>query len=105
MTGILSALIGAKVVPPFTAAAAPSSVVWNGPDMFGFYASDTITATPTGGTGPYTYAWETVSGDSFTGYDTAAASFVTVTGNPAVVKCLVTDSLGASAYTNNVSIS
>ena len=32
-------------------------------------------------------------------------SDIRVSGNPAVVKCLVTDSLGASAYTNNVSIS
>lgn len=36
--------------------------------------TDTVTVTPSGGTGPYSYLWTKVSGDTFTPTDETAAS-------------------------------
>jgi len=70
--------------------------------------SDSVTATPTGGTGPYTYAWTRTSYTSgtaptITSAATAATTFVQTGMTPgsdqsAVFRCTVTDSLAATAY-------
>lgn len=69
-----------------------------------------VTATPFGGTGPYTYLWEYVSGDASFTVSSATAATVSwtalVTKNSsksATWKVTVTDSLAATA-TANVSI-
>lgn len=65
--------------------------------------TDATTVTPSGGTGPYTYAWTLVSGDTLT-INSPTAATTTFTGTPAynsnlsgVYRCTVTDSLAATA--------
>jgi len=59
-----------------------------------------VTATESGGTGPYTFAWSRVSG-AVINIDTPAVASTTFTGTPGVdgiltgvYKCVVTDSAG-----------
>jgi|SRR6185503_3138127 len=63
------------------------------------------TATPSGGSAPYSYAWTRESGDTLDvdGAATAIASFsvVPTPAQPvfdAIYRCTVTDNLGATAY-------
>ena len=69
----------------------------------GSVVSSTITGTPTGGTGPYTYAWTKDSGDTLTLSAALAASTTfssTLTDDEtksAVYRLTVTDSLLATA--------
>lgn len=107
MSGILTAMAGAKVAPSLTASAAPTTSTWAFVPDFGLYGStDVITATPSGGASPYTYAWETVSGPGAGAGPTAAATaMLSAEPDATVMRCRVTDSNGTSAYTNNVSIS
>lgn len=77
----------------------------NGP-----YTTDTVTGTPAGGAGGYTYLWEYVSGDSvtvvnstsvataFSGSATAPSELV------GLYRLKVTDSLGNAAYSSNVTV-
>ena len=73
------------------------------------------TATPTGGLGPFTYAWTTVSSSGLSGVAINSPSAspttftATVTGGEgstgtAVFRCTVTDSLGSTA-TDTVTVS
>ena len=113
MTGISSLLAmagGSAAAPPspLTASAAPTTETWTYDGGLGYYVSGDVTATPSGGTTPYTYAWERVSGyvaAGAIGPTSAVTPFVSLFGTTTVFKCLVTDSLGVTAYTNNVSIS
>jgi hypothetical protein len=92
----------------FSAAASPTSLyeTRSGP---GAVTTDSTIVTPTGGTGPYTYAWALVSGDAFTVNSPTAAtttfSTTLISGQEksAVYRCTVTDSLAAEA-TATVSI-
>lgn len=69
--------------------------------------SETVTCTPSGGTGPYTYAWTRISYTSGTAPTsnsaaTAATAFTQTGLGPgdtesAVFRCTVTDSLAATA--------
>lgn len=110
MTGISSLMVGGKVLPTLTAAAAPSTGTWTLTGEF-YETTVNIVATPTGGTSPYTYAWEFVSGpppeDSGFNlhYTFATVKPASMTNVASVVRCLITDANGQSAYTNNVSIS
>lgn len=65
-------------------------------------------ATPTGGIGPFTYAWSIVTSSGLTGLSLSNAAYATVTFNATVVggqgssgtatlSCTATDSLGATA--------
>lgn len=92
--------------PPLSLASSPDPV--SGGSLGGAPATtDTTTATPTGGTGPFTYAWILISHTSgtpptITSAATAATEF-TQTGlglgdrESAVFRCTVTDSLLATA--------
>lgn len=62
-----------------------------------------VTVTPTGGTGPYTYLWDRISGASAVGVSNPTGSVVTFSANvpknqerSAVWRCTVTDSLLAT---------
>lgn len=71
-----------------------------------------FTATPVGGAAPYTYAWEEVSSDStwtITAPTSAETGFIAqdVSANSstgAIFKCVVTDTTGAEAETNEVQL-
>lgn len=70
-----------------------------------------VTVTPAGGTGPYTYSWSHVSGDSAVQVlspSAATTAFVANCGKnqtkAAVKRCTVTDSLSATAFVD-VSVS
>lgn len=63
----------------------------------------TVTVTASGGTGPYTYGWYHVSGDSAvqpTAATSATTGFVANVGKNqikrAIKRCVITDSLGAT---------
>jgi hypothetical protein len=76
----------------------------------GSVTTATVTVTASGGTGPYTYAWTNVSGDTFTvtaptGATTAFQTTVTLGQDKSgVYRCTVTDSLAAT-YTVDVAVS
>ena len=92
--------------PALSLAASPTSV---GGGSFGGSpaTTDSTTATPTGGTGPYTYAWTLISYSSGTAPTINSATSATTTFiqtglgpggyESAVFRCTVTDSLAATA--------
>jgi hypothetical protein len=103
-----------SLAPPMSAVAAPATVSGN---TFGTgtATTDATTVTPSGGTPPYTYAWQTVSYDNPTPPDVDSPSSAATTFNQtgigpgesysAVFRCLVTDSTPGTpftAFTNNV---
>jgi hypothetical protein len=102
----------------FSAAASPATVSGIGNVLGPGNATATTsatTATPTGGTGPYTYAVQYVSGDTATvNSPTSATTTFTRSvfmnpGDPQVnrsglYRFEVTDSLSAVVYTNNVTV-
>lgn len=105
-----------SLAPPMSASASPSTVS-GFTSGTGTAVTDAATATPTGGTAPYTYAWELVSHDvafptpSAVSPTTAATTFIQTgigvgESASAIFRCLVTDSTPGTpftAYTNDVS--
>ena len=90
-----------------TVAASPGAVSAFGP---GQLTSNSTTATPTGGTPSYTYAWAQTSGDTLTITSPSAAttafrgtppSGLALEGNFA---CTVTDANGRTAVSGPVSV-
>src|SRR5688572_15474120 len=95
------------------AGTAPTTKVANSTNI----TSNNITATPSGGSGSYTYAWSIVTHDDpdstpTINDSTSATCTVTTNDNPALqrsihvtVRCTVTDAVsgGATAQTNTVS--
>ena len=75
----------------------------------GLLTTGSVTVTPSGGTGPYFYAWANFSGDTFTINSPTGASTtfsITLGGDEdasAIYRCTVTDSLAAT-YTVDVSV-
>jgi hypothetical protein len=92
--------------PPMTLACFPTTASGHSSGS-GTCTTGTTTATPTGGTGPYSYLWTCTEYDNPTpptiGSDTSATTDFTQTGTPlnsvntATFECVVTDSLGATA--------
>ncbi len=79
----------------------------NGP-----FSTGGVTATPSGGSAPYSYDWEFVSGSGAIAptADTAASTAFSASGTAPETKnaswrCKVTDNLGTVAYSGNVTVS
>lgn len=112
MTGIICVATSGGVTAAAMSATLTSTASWQyDSDLMG-YVSDALTATPSGGTGPYSFSLELVSGSitnaGSAGTGSGATSVYAVSNwssEATVVKVLVTDSLGQSAYTNNCSLS
>lgn len=102
--------VAQSFAPPITLNVTPSSVSGTGDAISPILiTSSTATATPTGGTAPYTYAWTKVSGDTMTVTNSTSAStaFRTSVGpgdvKTATYRCTVTDKNGLTAQ-DSVSI-
>lgn len=106
MTGFFAALAGAAGNGgggSFTVVVTPASAASIGT------ISETVTATPSGGSSPYTYSWSLKSGTGIfiTAPTSAATTFYTL-GNKAVsgvAVCTVQDNSGAIVTSNDVQIS
>jgi hypothetical protein len=96
----------ASFIQPLTLAISPSPT-----GTFEDASTQTATASavPTGGLGPFTYAWTLVSSTGLTGIDITAPSSATTgftattsgfTLGSAVFHCVCTDSLGSTATAN-----
>lgn len=87
--------IGSEALP-FSASISPASATGSGKVNI---TTNSVTATPSGGTGPYTYAWTYVSGDAVTVLSPTAAStqFRSNISAGGVYRCTITDSLAATA--------
>lgn len=104
-------VVAASAQPPGLLSAAVSATSWSGSST----AQDPpVVVTATGGTPPYTYAWQRVSGHQFTQAVSPSSSSTTwtVAGGTAfppvktsVWRCQVTDSASTSTFTSNVSVS
>jgi hypothetical protein len=116
VTGILCALsvIGAPTAPP---SATPLAVSLNRSSVSGSstassITTNSVTATGSGGTSPYTYVWSKVSGDSSISATSSASRTTSFTRTGCVGgtaysgtwRCKVTDSAGTIVYSSNVSI-
>ena len=96
-----------------TASVSPTTAVGTSDQASGTVTSNAVVVTASGGTGPYTYAWSQVSGDTIT-INAPTSNSTSFTGNPAspdgslsgVFKCTVTDdSAPAETFVINVSVS
>lgn len=72
--------------------------------------TNSMTATPSGGSGGYTYAWERVSGDTYTvtnptSASTAFSTSASNTSKSGVYRCKVTDSVSTVAYSTSFNVS
>lgn len=96
---------------PLTAVANPSSQVWTGGSGLWLTTSDLACAAG-GGSGVYTYAWETVSDpggltviDDTTGQTTGAQNGTVGTAPTVTFKCLVSDDAGSTpVYSNTIEV-
>lgn len=90
-----------------SAVAAPGSaygIVTNN-NLFVTVTSNSVTVTASGGTGPYTYAWTRLSGDSAVSATSPTAATTTFSASvprwdsrEATMRCTVTDALSATAH-------
>jgi len=95
-----------------TAAAAPDTISGTGasPGLVNITTSST-TATPTGGIGPYNFNWSLTPDMGYWTIDSPTAATTTATAHyvssgelvSASLSCQVTDSIGSTALTNDVS--
>ena len=90
----------ASFVLPMTLSITPSPANTGGS---GYFVSKLMTATPTGGLGPFTYSWTVVSSAGATTINSPTAASTTVSGDVTygdisfTLQCTATDSLGSSA--------
>lgn len=90
---------------PLDKGSVSGSGIGNGP-----FTTDTVTGSPTGGAGGYTYAWEQVSGDAvtITSASSAATSFSGSATAPASLsgsyRLKATDSLGNVGYSSTITV-
>lgn len=92
---------------PLSVSASPSEATgsFNGSGVFPpqTLTTDLVTAIPSGGIAPYTYAWAYLSGSTFTvSHPTSAGTFfshnfVAFGTRSGTYRCTVTDSLGSTA--------
>jgi hypothetical protein len=88
----------ATFVQPLTLSVSPPSTGANA----GATTTPSVTATPSGGLGPFTYSWAKLSGDAVSANSPSLAttSFTLTSGSPpanATFRCTVTDALGSTA--------
>ena len=96
--------VGQSFLSPLTAAPVPTSAFGS---IYGLPGSvtvqtNTVTATPSGGQGPYSYAWSIIAGTGVTivGAPAATVRFRTTMNigtKTGTAQCVVTDSLGSTA--------
>lgn len=93
-----------------SASASPASLSGSGTTA-SITTASSATATASGGAGPYTYSWTKVSGGAITLVSATSAStkFKATTmangeSRTATFKCTITDSLGQTATTGNVTV-
>ena len=92
-----------------------SATIIRGSAAGGSITTSDVTVTPSGGAAPYTYSWSVVSSDGFTVYNCTSSTTATTAAhaasvNPGVtdtctIHCVVTDSLGTTATSGNVTAS
>lgn len=93
--------VAAASVKPLTVVVTPSSVAGSG--TFPPVVTNPATATPDGGTAPYTYAWTKVTGTAPSQADSPSAASTTFSSTqlPGLInetwKCTVTDAAGFTA--------
>ena len=103
MSGVLCILVGSNAASALLGLSLSPGDIYTSRAGAGSSISSADTATATGGSTPYTYAWTRVSGSSYTiNSPTSAATTFTTTLAPSgyktgVYRCTVTDSLGAIA--------
>ncbi len=106
-TGYVGTLAGNKVwYSTFTAAASPTFV--SGTSSAPTVVTSACTATPTGGIGPFTYAWAFVSGQAITAVSPTSATTVFQGSSmaigvtrTAIFECAVTDTSSGLVVTTN----
>lgn len=112
---ILSRPAQVASLPAFTAAATPANRAWSGSDSDWSTAPDPFTCTPAGGQAPYSYVWAVVSTTGNPGGLTLEGAFgqtlslitdfLDALAPTVVLRCTVTDALGAVAVSNTVTVS
>ena len=92
--------------PALAAAVSPEVIYWQVVTPWSQYVSSSdASVTASGGTAPYSYAWQTNNGSASVNDDTAAMTgFQSTDGLPAEAWCIVTDAEGQSVETNRVSL-
>lgn len=108
--GLASLFYRRGTVGSFSAIASPTAVT--GVDSAGTVTSNACTASPLGGTAPYTYLWQYISGSTAISSDSGTSATTTFSATLSArdsttgsKRCRITDSTGAIAYTNIVTIS
>lgn len=99
----------ASFIPPLSASASPATVA-KAVNGGGTGVAGPVTATPTGGRAPYTYAWTRLTGTASITAPGSSGTYFSDTVGPnetriSTFKCTVTSSDGQTADTNTVTAS
>lgn len=95
-----------SATPALTVIVSPETIGWQVVTPGAFYLSSGMaTATPSGGTAPYSYAWQTNTGSATIDDPTSdTTGFQSSDGLSAMATCTVTDDDGNVAESNPVSL-